>query len=95
MHSSPGPWYCSHMKKNESHSHCFHDATKNERAKCRAKRKIEAAEIADRIVALKRSYYANEADGDDIMYALHAIDPELTEGYYDNTKTVEEIIAAI
>lgn len=80
---------------NQSHSHCFHPATKSERAKCRAARKIEAADTAAQIIALKRSYYSNEADGDDIMYALHAIDPALTEGYYDNTKDVEEIIAAL
>jgi len=83
------------MSKIVSHENCNHASTKAARAKCRAARKIEAAEIADKIIALKRSYYGNHADGDDIMYALHAIDPALTEGYYDNTKDVEEIIAAL
>lgn len=80
---------------NQSHANCLHPATKSERAKCRAKRKAEAADISTQIVNLKRAYYANEMDADEIMYALHAIDPALTEGYYDNTKDVEEIIAAV
>jgi hypothetical protein len=80
---------------NQSHSHCFHDNTKSARAKCRAARKIEAAETADTIASLVASYYDNSAEVEDIMAGLHAIDHNLTVNFYNNTLDADEIIAGL
>jgi hypothetical protein len=78
-----------------SHRNCTHPATKAGRAKCRKDRAARAEVIANEIAALRASYFDNTADAEEIIYALHAIDPALTQGYYDGTLDIEEIIFAL
>lgn len=80
--------------KTTAHSNCFHAATKTERAKCR---RLNAARIASNrsaVCDLVADYYGNSKDAEEIIFALHAIDPALTVGYFDNSLEIEEIIAA-
>lgn len=83
------------MTTNTSHANCQHPATKSERAKCRAKRKAAETDRAARIKAIVRSYYDCSADVEDIMAALHDIDPSLVATYYDNSEDVEEIMGGL
>lgn len=79
--------------KTTAHSNCAHAATKTERAKCR--RQTAAFKNSNRpaVCDLVADYYGNSKDAEEIIFALHAIDPALTVGYFDNSLDVEEIIA--
>lgn len=80
--------------KTTTHANCTHAATKTERAKCRRQKAAYAASRRAELTEVIASYYGCSADVEEIMAALHNIDPKLTESYYDNTGDVEEIIAA-
>lgn len=80
--------------KTTAHANCFHAATKTERAKCRRTAAKYATTARATVVEIVADYYGNGAlEIEEIMGALHKIDSKLTEGYYDNTMDVEEIIA--
>lgn len=81
------------MKKPQSHANCAHAATKVERAKCRRQRNSVAASNREAVVEIVANYYGGADDVETIMAQLLAIDPALTEGYYNGTLDVEEIIA--
>src|SRR3546814_8060504 len=80
--------------KTTAHSNCAHAATKTERAKCRRQAAAFKASNRAAVCDLVADYYGNSKDAEEIIYALHAIDPALTVGYYDNSLEIEEIIAA-
>lgn len=81
--------------KTTAHSNCAHAATKTERAKCRRQSAARIANNRPAVVEIVADYYGNgSADVEEIMGALHNIDPALTVAYYDNSQDVEEIIAA-
>jgi hypothetical protein len=79
--------------KTTAHANCSHAATKADRAKCRRQKAAYAASNRAAVCDLVASYYGNTADAEEIIFALHEIDPSLTVGYFDNTLDVEEIIA--
>jgi len=81
------------MTKTMNHTDCHHPATKAARAKCRRDRAKAATETAIALADIKARYFAGD-DGEELIYALRAIDPALTIGYYDGTMTIEEIIFA-
>ena len=80
--------------KTTAHSNCSHAATKADRAKCR--RRVAAFKDSNRaaVCDLVADYYGNTKDAEEIIFGLHAIDPTLTVGYFDNSLEIEEIIAA-
>ncbi len=80
--------------KTTAHANCSHAATKADRAKCRRQKAAYAASVCETLTEIIASYYDNTGEVEEIMGALHKIDPKLTESYYDNTGEVEEIIAA-
>lgn len=79
------------MSASQSHENCLHPSTKSARAKCRAARKASAISRAESIEAVRAAYFEGEGV-EELMAALHKIDPELTEGYYHGDDDVEEII---
>jgi hypothetical protein len=83
------------MTTTMNHSNCAHPATKAARAKCRKDRAAHAEGIASEIAALVASYFDNSADGEEIIYALHAIDPAITAPWYAGDATIEDIIFSI
>jgi hypothetical protein len=80
--------------KTTAHANCSHAATKADRAKCRRQKAAYAASVRETLTEIIASYYGCSAEVEEIMGALHKIDPALTASYYDNTGEVEEIIAA-
>lgn len=83
------------MTASQSHANCQHPATKSARAKCRAARKAAETDRSAAITAIVATYYDNTGDTEEIMAALHQIDPSLTAGYYDCSEDVEEIISRL
>jgi hypothetical protein len=84
------------MTSTMNHTDCTHPATKAGRAKCRRDRAAQAKVIADEITSLRASYYDNTRDGEEIIAALHRIDPALTRNFYwGGDATIEEIIASL
>lgn len=79
------------MTKTMNHSNCTHPATKAGRAKCRRDRAQAQQELAIALADIKARYFAGD-DAEELIYALRAIDPALTIGYYDGTMDIEEII---
>ncbi len=77
------------MTKTMNHTACTHPATKAGRAACRKARAKHEAEVATLRQAIIDSYYgAGEAEGEEVIYALQAIDPDL-----DYDLDIEEIVA--
>lgn len=84
------------MTKTMNHTNCTHPATKAGRTACRKALASQAKARAIEINALRDSYYDGTGDPDDIIAALHAIDPALTRNFYwGGDATIEEIIAAL
>jgi len=86
------------MTKTMNHSNCTHPATKAGRAACRrlhaAQERDEALAFAARLDAIHEvitAYHAGD-DLEEIMGRLRAIDPDLTEGYYNGDLDPDEIM---
>lgn len=81
--------------KTTAHTHCTHPATKSERAKCRKARNAAEQSTTAKLAKIRADYYSTADDApssEEIIFALAEIDPKLIEGYYENTRDLDDII---